>query len=156
MRRPAELLLVDDNPADLSLVREALAETDRQSRLHCVEGGAEALAFLRRNGKYAHVVRPDLVILDLNLPKTGGLEVLAEVKADPALRDIPVVVFSSSESRRDIARCYKLGANCYVSKPGDLKRFFLVVQSIERFWFSYASLPLKESNGSSNDARTAD
>jgi chemotaxis family two-component system response regulator Rcp1 len=156
VRRSPELLLVDDNPADVALAREALAETGRESCLHSVQGGEEAIAFLRHSGKYAHAVRPDLVILDLNLPKTSGLQVLAAMKADPDLRRIPVVIFSSSESMRDIAGCYEAGANCYVSKPGDLKRFFLVVQSIERFWFSYASLPLKENDGSTNRARTAD
>jgi chemotaxis family two-component system response regulator Rcp1 len=140
MRQAPELLLVDDNPADVTLVRESLADTIHQSHIHSVLAGADAISFLRRTGKHVNVIRPDLVILDLNLPATNGYQILSEMKADVDLRKIPVVVFSSSESKRDIARSYELGANCYVSKPADLKRFFAVVRAIEEFWFGYARL----------------
>jgi two-component system, chemotaxis family, response regulator Rcp1 len=151
-----EILLVDDNPADVVLVRESLAETAHQSHVHFVVGADEAIAFLRQRGRYTHTVRPDLMILDLNLPNRDGHRVLAEVRALPELSHIPVVVFSSSASQQDIARSYELGANCYVSKPGDLKRFFSAVRAIEEFWFRYASLPQKENNERATRSRFAD
>ncbi len=156
MNSAPEILLVDDNPGDVVLVRESLAETSHQSRVHFVVGADEAINFLRRRGRYTHTVRPDLMILDLNLPNHDGHKVLAEVKAIPELSHIPVVVFSSSASQQDIVRSYELGANCYVSKPGDLKRFFSAVRAIEEFWFRYASLPNKENNERSTHARIAD
>jgi len=141
MKPAPEILLVDDNPADASLVCEALANSRRGSHIHGVLDGEEAMAFLRHAGKHAHAVRPDLIVLDLNLPRKDGRAVLAEVKSDPDLRNLPIVVFTTSNSGLDIARSYELGANCYVSKPGNLGDFFAAVQSIEEFWFDRASLP---------------
>jgi CheY-like chemotaxis protein len=141
MKPVPELLMVDDNPADVVLAREALAGSARGSQINSVGDGEEALAFLSRTGTYACTMRPDLVILDLNLPKKDGLAVLAAVKADSDLRRIPVVIFSTSRLGQDITRSYKLGANCYISKPGNLHDFFSAVQSIEEFWFGFASLP---------------
>ena len=139
-----QVLLVDDNPADVVLAREALAGRRHQSCISHVADGEEAMAFLRHAGPYANAVRPDLVILDLNLPKKDGRGVLADAKADTNLRTIPIVVFSTSRSMLDITRSYDLGANCYVSKPGNLDDYFLAVQAIEEFWFGSASLPRKE------------
>ena len=144
MKQSRQVLLVDDNPADVGLAREALAGGRHHSCISDVADGEEAMAYLHRAGQYANAVRPDLVILDLNLPKKDGRAVLAEAKADAGLRVIPVVVFSTSRSMLDITRSYELGANCYVSKPGNLKDYFLAVQSIEEFWFGSASLPRKE------------
>ena len=144
MKELPQVLLVDDNPADVDLAREAFAGGRHQSQISDVADGEEAMAFLHRAGEYANAVRPDLVILDLNLPKKDGRAVLAEAKADVNLRVIPVVVFSTSRSMLDITRSYELGANCYVSKPGNLNDYFSAVQSIEEFWFGSASLPRKE------------
>ena len=144
MKQLPQVLLVDDNPADVGLAREALAGGRHRSCISDVADGEEAMAYLHRTGEYANAVRPDLVILDLNLPKKDGRAVLAEAKADADLRAIPVVVLSTSRSMLDITRSYELGANCYVSKPGNLKDYFLAVQSIEEFWFGSASLPRKE------------
>lgn len=135
------ILLVDDNPADAGLTCEVLATSERQTNIQTVSDGEEALAFLHRTGKYTDVTRPDLLILDLNLPRKDGRAVLAEVKADPELNEIPVVVFTTSRSDRDIARCYELGANSYMTKPGNLAQFFSAVRSMESFWFGFASLP---------------
>jgi chemotaxis family two-component system response regulator Rcp1 len=136
-----ELLMVDDNPADVALVGEALAGSKHHSQLSTVGDGVEALAFLYQREKYVNAMRPDLVILDLNLPKRDGLAVLAAMKAGPELRRIPVVIFSTSELRKDIVRSYEMGANCYVRKPGNLNDFFSAVQAIEEFWFGAAILP---------------
>jgi CheY-like chemotaxis protein len=136
-----EILLVDDNPADSDLTWLVLARSTRQNHISAVYDGEQAMAFLQRTGKHANAVRPQLVVLDLNLPRKDGRAVLDEVKADPDLRKIPVVIFTTSRSVRDIARCYELGANCYVSKPGNLDDFRSVVRSIEDFWFGSASLP---------------
>jgi len=144
MKQLPQVLLVDDNPADVVLAREALAGGKHRSHISNVQDGEEALAFLHRIGQHADALRPDLVILDLNLPKKDGRAVLAEAKADKTLRTIPVVVFSTSRSTLDIARSYELGANCYVHKPGNLEDYFLAVQSIEEFWFGSASLPREE------------
>ncbi len=141
MKPAPEILLVDDNPADVGLIREVLASSPHGSHVHEVTDGEEAMAFLRHEGKHAHASRPDLVVLDLNLPRKDGRAVLAEVKADPDLHKLPIVVFTTSNSGLDIARSYELGANCYVSKPGNLGDFFAAVQSIEEFWFDFASLP---------------
>ena len=141
MKRVPRLLLVDDNPGDVGLAREALATSLHHSAIESVEDGAEALAFLNRRGKYVNAIRPDLVILDLSLPKRGGLAVLAAMKAGPDLRRIPVVIFSTSQLGQDITRSYELGANCYVCKPGNLNGFFSAVKSIEEFWFGSATLP---------------
>jgi two-component system, chemotaxis family, response regulator Rcp1 len=145
MKTLPQVLLVDDNPADVGLAREALAGGRHQSHIHDVQDGEEAIAFLRRVGKYGDAVRPDLMILDLNLPKKNGRAVLAEVKADAGLRTIPVVVFSTSRSMLDIGRSYELGANCYVSKPGDLDGYLQTLRAIEEFWFGSASLMREES-----------
>lgn len=141
MKASIRLLLVDDNPADVGLAREALSRTSHHSAIESVEDGVEALAFLDRRGKYAQALQPDLVILDLSLPKRNGLAVLAAMKAGPQLRHIPVVVFSSSRLSQDITRSYELGASSYVSKPGNLTEFFSAVKSIEDFWCDTASVP---------------
>ncbi len=122
-------------------LREALAGSKHPIQISNVSDGAEALAFLNRREKYANAVRPHLVILDLNLPKRDGLSVLAAMKAGPDLRRIPVVIFSTSELRKDIVRSYEMGANCYVRKPGNLTEFFSAVKSIEEFWLGSAVLP---------------
>jgi two-component system, chemotaxis family, response regulator Rcp1 len=142
---PQEVLLVDDNPADITLASEALAESKRQSRrqikISSVGDGDQAVEFLFRRGKYVNQVRPNLVILDLNLPKKDGRAVLKELKSDAELRKIPVVIFSSSQANDDVQRSYQLGANCYISKPVNLKAYFSVLQSLEEFWFGLARLP---------------
>ncbi len=139
--RPVEILLVEDNPGDVRLTREALKEGKVRNNLNVVGDGVEALAYLRREGKYAGTVRPDLILLDLNLPKKDGREVLVEIKQDPSLRLIPVVILSSSPAEQDILRAYDLHANCYVTKPVDLDQFITVVKSIENFWFTIVKLP---------------
>jgi two-component system, chemotaxis family, response regulator Rcp1 len=144
MNRLPQVLLVDDNAADVGLAQEALAGGRHQTQVRNVPDGEEAMAFLQRAGKYANAVRPDLVILDLNLPRKDGRAVLTEVKADRNLHSIPIVVFSTSRSMLDIARSYELGANCYLSKPGNLDDYLLAVQSIEEFWFGSVSLPREE------------
>ena len=136
-----EVLLVEDNPGDVRLTREALREGKMRNNLSVAPDGVEALAFLRREGKYADAPRPHVILLDLNLPKKDGREVLEEVKADPMLRSIPVVILTSSEAERDIAQAYALHANCYVTKPVDLDQFITVVKSIEDFWFTIVKLP---------------
>jgi chemotaxis family two-component system response regulator Rcp1 len=141
--RTTEVLLVDDNPADTDLTIEILTRNGSPSHIHAVIDGVEAIAFLRRQGKYAKAPALDLVILDLNLPKKDGRAVLAEVKADPALRNIPIVIFSTSEAPRDIMGTYELGANCYVSKPGNLQDYIAAVTGIGEFWFGLALLPHK-------------
>jgi CheY-like chemotaxis protein len=141
MKLLLELLVVDDNPADVALVCEALAGSKHHSKINSVGDGVEAMAFLDRREKYVNALRPDLVILDLNLPKRDGLAVLAAMKAGPDLRRIPVVIFSTSQLRKDIMRSYEMGANCYVNKPGNLTEFFSAVKSIEEFWFGFVNLP---------------
>lgn len=139
--RVVEILLVEDNYGDVRLAQEALKESKVANNLHVVEDGVEALAFLRREGKYADVVRPDLVLLDLNLPRKDGREVLMEIKADDQLKHIPVVVLTVSEAEEDILKSYSLHANCYISKPIDLDQFLKVVKSIEDFWLTIVKLP---------------
>ncbi len=139
-----QVLLVDDNPADVVLAREALAGGKYHSCINTVPDGAEAVAYLRRAGQYADAVRPDIVILDLNLPRMDGRAVLIQVKSDNDLRTIPVVVFSTSRSMLDIARSYDLGANCYVTKPVQLDEYFDALRSIEAFWFGAVQLPKEE------------
>jgi len=141
MNLSPEILLVDDNPADIDLFSDALAATPNGSRIQAVPDGEEAIAFLRRASPYTQAIRPSLVILDLNLPRRDGRAVLADIKTDPSLRTIPVVVFTTSRSQRDIIRSYELGANCYLSKPGSLQEYFATVQAIENFWLKFATLP---------------
>jgi two-component system, chemotaxis family, response regulator Rcp1 len=139
--RPVEILLVEDNPGDVRLTREALREGKVRNNLAVASDGVEAIAYLRKEGEHAEAVRPDLILLDLNLPRKDGREVLAEIKADPALRHIPVVVLTSSQADEDIVRAYGLHANCYVTKPVDLDQFIRVVEAIEDFWFTIVKLP---------------
>ena len=139
--RRSLILLVEDNQGDARLVREALHEAGATSALEHVLDGYEALAFLRREGAHAAAPRPDLILLDLNLPRKSGREVLAEIKTDVILRRIPVVVLTSSQSDDDILSVYNLHANCYVPKPADLDHYLTVIRSIEHFWFTTARLP---------------
>jgi CheY-like chemotaxis protein len=143
MKTP-EILMVDDNPADIDLTSEVLAHSKRPFHVTAVNDGAEAVSFLRRQGKYARSPVPDLVVLDLNLPHIDGCEVLSNIKSDPVLARIPVVIFTTSQADSDISRSYKLGANCYLKKPGNLPEFIAVVQSMAEFWLGFASLPQKE------------
>jgi CheY-like chemotaxis protein len=140
---PIEILLVEDNPADVRLTIEALKEEKVYNNLHVVNDGEDALFFLRRQGKYSNAIRPDLVLLDLNLPKIDGREVLKEVKSDDKLKQIPVVVLTASKAEEDIIKSYNLHANCYITKPVDLKQFIKVAQSIQNFWFTIVKLPPK-------------
>jgi two-component system, chemotaxis family, response regulator Rcp1 len=139
-----EVLLVDDNPGDTDLIADVLKRNDRHTRVHSVADGVEAMAFLRGEGKYANAVPPTLIVLDLNMPRKDGQAVLAEVKSDPALLHIPVVVFSTSKARNDIATSYRLGANSYVSKPGDLNGFVSAVTAIGDFWLGVANVSRRE------------
>lgn len=135
------ILLVEDSAADVRLMREALKGMKVDTRLSVVPDGIEALAFLRGEGKYGNAVRPDLILLDLNLPRKHGLEVLAERRGDPLLRRVPVVVLTNSTAERDILRSYDLGANCYIVKPVDLEQFLEIVKAMEEFWLTVAQLP---------------
>lgn len=139
--RPIEILLVEDSPSDVRLTQEALRRAKVNNRLNVIRDGAEALLFLRREGEYADAPRPDLILLDLNLPKKNGRDVLAEVKADENLKRIPVVILTTSRAEQDILRSYNLHANCYITKPVDLHQFISVVQSIEGFWLTVVQLP---------------
>jgi CheY-like chemotaxis protein len=136
-----QILLVEDNAGDARLTQEALKEARVANHLNHVPDGVEALAFLRREGRYADCPRPDLILLDLNLPRKDGREVLAEIKTDQKLKRIPVVVLTTSQSDEDIGRAYSLCANCYISKPVDLNQFFRVIKSIEDFWLTVVRLP---------------
>ncbi len=141
MGRPVEILLVEDNPGDVRLAIEALKEAKVRNNLHVVEDGMEAMAFLRKEGQYTAVPRPDVVLLDLNLPKKDGREVLAEIKTDDNLKRIPVVILTVSKAEEDILKTYNLHANCYITKPLDLDQFLSVVKSIEDFWLTIVTLP---------------
>jgi chemotaxis family two-component system response regulator Rcp1 len=136
-----EILMVEDNPGDVRLTQEALKEGKVLNNMHVAEDGVEAMAFLRREGKYADVPRPDVILLDLNLPRKDGREVLAEIKEDPNLRRIPVVVLTVSKAEEDILKTYDLNANCYIIKPINLDQFIKVVKSIEEFWLTIVTLP---------------
>jgi CheY-like chemotaxis protein len=138
---PIEVLLVEDDPGDVLLIREAFADNKVANRLHVVADGVEALAFMRRADEYADAPRPDLVLLDLNLPRKDGREVLAEVKADDDLRSIPIVVLTTSQAEEDVLRSYDLHANAYVTKPVDFDRFIGVVRQIDQFFVSVVKLP---------------
>jgi chemotaxis family two-component system response regulator Rcp1 len=137
----AEILLIEDNPADVRLMQEAMRESKIKNVLHVVRDGVEAISYLKNEGIYRDAVRPDLILLDLNLPRKDGRELLAEIKTDPVLKTIPVIILSTSEAEFDIVRSYELHANCYISKPVDLEQFMKVVQSIEHFWFTISKLP---------------
>ena len=141
MNRAVEILLVEDSLGDIRLTREAFKEGKLTNRLHVVSDGEAALAFLRREGPYRKAVRPDLILLDLNLPKTDGREVLAAIKADETLRRIPVIILTTSKAEQDILRAYDLHANCYITKPVDLEQFLLVINAIEEFWLQIVKLP---------------
>jgi two-component system, chemotaxis family, response regulator Rcp1 len=142
--KPIEILLVEDSPGDADLARETLADSKVKNTLHVVGDGEEAMDFLRHEGKYTHAPHPDLVLLDLNLPRKSGREVLAEMKADANLHRIPVVVLTVSKAEEDILKAYDLHANCYITKPIDLYQFVKVVQAIEDFWLTIVKLPPEE------------
>ena len=139
--RPVQILLVEDNPGDVGLTLEALKEATLPNKLTVVKNGADALSLLRRQGQHACAARPDLILLDLNLPKKDGRKVLAEIKGDANLKRIPVVVLTTSEDEQDVLESYNLHANCYIVKPLDLDRFITVVKSIEDFWLRIVVLP---------------
>ncbi|MCI0701822.1 MAG: response regulator [Planctomycetia bacterium] len=138
---PIEILLVEDSPDDADLTKDALRDGKVRNRISHVENGVEAMSFLRREGAYTDAPRPDLILLDLNMPRKNGREVLSEVKQDPELRRIPVVIMTSSDDEEDVLRAYDQHVNCYVTKPVDLDQFVKVVQSIESFWFTIVRLP---------------
>ena len=137
----ANILLVEDNPGDVRLTKEAFKEAKVNNNLHIVSDGVEAMDFLRRKGKYIEAPRPDIILLDLNMPKKNGREVLAEIKADPDLMRIPVLVLTISQAEEDILKSYNLHANCYIQKPVDINKFIDVVKSIEGFWLTIVKLP---------------
>ena len=138
-----DILLVEDNPGDVRLAQEALKESKVRNTLYVVDDGVEAMAFLRQQGKYSSVPRPDLILLDLNLPRKSGREVLAEVKSDEHLKRIPVVVLTVSRADEDIMKCYNFHANCYITKPLDFNQFMEVTKAIEGFWLTIVKLPPK-------------
>jgi len=139
--RPIEILLVEDNPADVRLTVESLKEGKVYNVLHVVDDGEEAISFLQKQGKYADKPRPDLILLDLNLPKKNGHEVLAEIKGNDELKRIPVVILSASKAEEDILKSYGLHANCYITKPVDLDHFIHVIKNVKDFWFTIVKLP---------------
>lgn len=141
LMRPVEILLVEDNAGDVRLTVEALRESKVRNHLSVARDGVEALAFLRREPSYADAPRPDVILLDLNLPKKDGREVLEEIKEDEVLKSIPVVILTTSRADEDILRSYNLHANCYITKPVDLDQFLRVVRSIETFWLEIVTLP---------------
>ena len=141
--RTIEILLVEDSPSDTALTIEALKAGKVANTLNHVEDGVEALAYLRRQGKYSNAVRPDLIMLDLNLPRKDGREVLVELKNDLDLKTIPVIVLTTSRSDEDVLRSYQLNANCYITKPVDFEHFIEVIRSIEQFWLTVVTLPQK-------------
>jgi two-component system, chemotaxis family, response regulator Rcp1 len=138
---PVEILLVEDSPSDTELTMEALADSKICNHLSVVDDGVKALEFLHRQGTYADAPRPDLIMLDLNLPRKDGREVLAEIKADNSLKTIPVVVLTTSDAELDVLRAYQLHANCYITKPVDFRQFLKVVKAVENFWFTVVKLP---------------
>jgi CheY-like chemotaxis protein len=139
--RPMKILLVDDNPADIRLMQEALHDMQVRNQVYVAQDGEQALAFLHQTGPYAEAPRPDLIVLDVNLPKKDGHEVLAEMKADATLRRIPVVILTTSQAEADIVRAYDLHANCYIIKPVDLDAFYTIVKALHAFWFETVTLP---------------
>jgi two-component system, chemotaxis family, response regulator Rcp1 len=141
MVRSIDILMVEDSPSDAFLTREALKQAKECSRVHVVNDGVEAMEFLRREGAFAGAPRPDIILLDLNMPRKDGREVLAEIKGDAKLKSIPVIVLTSSSAEQDILHAYSLHANCYITKPADFNRFKEVIKSIEMFWFGKVTLP---------------
>ena len=141
MHEPIQILLVEDNPADVDLTREGFEVGKLKNDLHVVPDGIEAMRFLREEEEYANAPRPDLILLDLNLPKKDGREVLAEIKQDPGLQTIPVVILTSSDAEEDVVKSYQLHANCYIRKPVNLERFMKIVSTVEDFWFTVVKLP---------------
>ncbi len=144
--RPIEILLVEDSATDVMLAEEALEQAKMRNNLQVVKDGVEAMAFLRKQGKYADMPRPDLILLDLNMPRMDGREVLAEVKADNDLKYIPVVILTTSKAQEDVLKAYGLHANCYISKPVDFEQFTNVVRAIDQFWFTVVTLPTGEND----------
>lgn len=142
--RAIEILLVEDNPGDVRLTQEALEENKICNKLHVARDGVEAMKFLRKMNGYKDAPRPDLILLDLNMPKKDGREVLAEVKADEKLRSIPVVILTTSDADDDVAKAYQMYANCYIRKPIDLNRFIEVIKIIENFWLTIVQLPPRQ------------
>lgn len=140
--RPVEILLIEDNPGDIRLTVEAFKESKIPNILNITEDGIEAIKYLKKKGKFKDKPFPDIIILDLNLPKKDGREVLAEIKEDKIIKHIPVVVFTTSQAEADIFKCYELHANCYISKPLNMIQFVKIVKSVENFWFSIVKLPL--------------
>lgn len=143
LTRPIEILVIDDNPGDVQLIIEAFQDAKLTNQLHSVGDGVAALAFLRREPPYQDALCPDMILLDLNLPKKDGRAVLEEIKADPHLRQIPVVILTTSHADQDIIKMYRLHANCYITKPVDFEQFIQVVRAIDHFWFSIVTLPPK-------------
>ncbi len=139
--KPVEILLVEDNPGDVRLTQEVLRDGKMNNNLYVAKDGVDAVTFLRREGAYTDAPVPDMILLDLNLPKKDGREVLAEIKADPLLKRIPVVVLTTSKAEQDIHKAYDLHANCYITKPVDLDQFITIVKGIEDFWFTIVKLP---------------
>ena len=142
--RPIEILLVEDSPSDTDLTVEALAAAKVTNRLSIVEDGVQAMEFLHREGQYAQAPRPDLILLDLNLPRKDGREVLAEIRSDEKLTSIPVVVLTTSQAEQDVMRAYTLHANCYITKSVDFRQFLEVIEAIEGFWLSVVKLPTEK------------
>lgn len=139
--KAVEILLVEDNPGDARLTEEAFKDSRLLNSMHRVSDGVEALAYLRQEGEYAKAARPDIILLDLNMPRKDGREVLAEIKEDPELKSIPVVVLTTSDADTDVIKSYELHANCYITKPVDLEKFMHIVQRIEDFWLAIVRLP---------------
>lgn len=138
-----EILMVEDNPADIRLTKEAFKDAKMLNNLHVVNNGEDAMAFLHRHGNYVNTPRPDLILLDLNLPKKDGREVLAEIKKDPDLKRIPVVILTTSDDEKDVMKAYNLHVNAYIKKPVDLEQFMRIVEAVEEFWLSVVKLPPK-------------
>lgn len=145
--RSIEILLVEDSPSDVMITQEALREARLLNEITVVEDGVQAMAFLRREGHYASARQPDLILLDLNLPRKSGREVLAEIKSDPALKIIPVIVLTTSSAEQDVLQAYELHANCYIVKPVEFANFVVAVQSIRQFWLTVVTLPSAVSDG---------
>lgn len=141
--KPAEIVLVEDSAGDVRLIKEAFKENKFLNNLHVARDGVEAMQFLHKEGRYADAVKPDLILLDLNLPKKDGREVLEEVKVDPKLKRIPVIVLTTSKAEEDIFKTYDLHANCYITKPIDMDQFIKVVRSMENFWLTIVTLPTR-------------